>query len=72
MERDVYWLESENTVIQSFFFLMGNCQNVFFLRLYADVWPLFSVVFFFRDLSENFIQSIPRKAFRGAVDIKNL
>lgn len=25
-----------------------------------------------RDLSENFIQSIPRKAFRGATDIKNL
>uniref|UniRef100_A0A665VJX1 Slit homolog 1 protein n=1 Tax=Echeneis naucrates TaxID=173247 RepID=A0A665VJX1_ECHNA len=26
----------------------------------------------FLDLSENFIQSIPRKAFRGATDIKNL
>ncbi|XP_061767812.1 slit homolog 1 protein-like [Nerophis ophidion] len=25
-----------------------------------------------RDLSENFIQSIPRKSFRGATDIKNL
>lgn len=50
MERDVYWLESENTVIQSLFFLMGNCQNVFFLLLYADVWPLFSVVFFFLEI----------------------
>uniref|UniRef100_A0A672LWQ5 Slit homolog 1 protein-like n=1 Tax=Sinocyclocheilus grahami TaxID=75366 RepID=A0A672LWQ5_SINGR len=27
---------------------------------------------FSRDLSENFIQAIPRKAFRGATDIKNL
>ncbi|KAI4887640.1 hypothetical protein NFI96_003806 [Prochilodus magdalenae] len=25
-----------------------------------------------RDLSENLIQAIPRKAFRGATDIKNL
>lgn len=25
-----------------------------------------------RDLSENFIQAIPRKAFRGATDLKNL
>lgn len=28
--------------------------------------------FFCRDLSENFIQAIPRKAFRGATDLKNL
>lgn len=28
--------------------------------------------FVFSDLSENQIQAIPRKAFRGAVDIKNL
>nr|XP_009663909.1 PREDICTED: slit homolog 1 protein [Struthio camelus australis] len=27
---------------------------------------------FRRDLSENFIQAIPRKAFRGATDLKNL
>ncbi|KAL7976379.1 hypothetical protein Chor_015443 [Crotalus horridus] len=29
-------------------------------------------IIFFRDLSENQIHAIPRKAFRGAVDIKNL
>lgn len=29
-------------------------------------------LFFSRDLSENFIQAIPRKAFRGATDLKNL
>lgn len=28
--------------------------------------------FFCRDLSENFIQAIPRKAFRGATDLRNL
>uniref|UniRef100_A0A670ZEN6 Slit guidance ligand 2 n=1 Tax=Pseudonaja textilis TaxID=8673 RepID=A0A670ZEN6_PSETE len=36
-----------------------------------DPWKLF-IIFFFRDLSENQIHAIPRKAFRGAVDIKNL
>jgi len=30
------------------------------------------IIFFLSDLSENQIQAIPRKAFRGAVDIKNL
>lgn len=30
------------------------------------------VSLFFRDLSENFIQAIPRRAFRGATDLKNL
>lgn len=25
-----------------------------------------------RDLSENFLQAVPRKAFRGATDLKNL
>lgn len=30
------------------------------------------LLFIYRDLSENLIQSIPRKAFRGATDIKNL
>lgn len=32
----------------------------------------FPTSFFCRDLSENFIQAIPRKAFRGATDLKNL
>lgn len=32
----------------------------------------FNLIFFLSDLSENQIQAIPRKAFRGAVDIKNL
>lgn len=32
----------------------------------------FSFFVIFSDLSENQIQAIPRKAFRGAVDIKNL
>uniref|UniRef100_A0A8C4UG58 Slit homolog 2 protein n=1 Tax=Falco tinnunculus TaxID=100819 RepID=A0A8C4UG58_FALTI len=40
------------------------------------IWQILSFVFlvwfFFSDLSENQIQAIPRKAFRGAVDIKNL
>uniref|UniRef100_A0AAR2J0E5 Slit homolog 1 protein n=1 Tax=Pygocentrus nattereri TaxID=42514 RepID=A0AAR2J0E5_PYGNA len=31
-----------------------------------------SICLLYRDLSENFIQAIPRKAFRGATDIKNL
>lgn len=31
-----------------------------------------SVSLFFRDLSENFIQAVPRRAFRGATDLKNL
>uniref|UniRef100_A0A8C8IVZ8 Slit homolog 1a (Drosophila) n=1 Tax=Oncorhynchus tshawytscha TaxID=74940 RepID=A0A8C8IVZ8_ONCTS len=40
------------------------CNSVFDLML--------SCCCFHRDLSENNIQSIPRKAFRGATDIKNL
>lgn len=38
------------------------------------VWQILSsfLFFFLSDLSENQIQAIPRKAFRGAVDIKNL
>uniref|UniRef100_A0A8D3DSH0 Slit homolog 1b (Drosophila) n=1 Tax=Scophthalmus maximus TaxID=52904 RepID=A0A8D3DSH0_SCOMX len=32
----------------------------------------FSFLCFFRDLSENGIQAIPRRAFRGATDLKNL
>uniref|UniRef100_A0A8C7HBC8 Slit guidance ligand 1 n=1 Tax=Oncorhynchus kisutch TaxID=8019 RepID=A0A8C7HBC8_ONCKI len=40
------------------------CNSVFDLMI--------SCCCFHRDLSENNIQSIPRKAFRGATDIKNL
>ncbi|XP_015225833.1 PREDICTED: slit homolog 1 protein-like [Cyprinodon variegatus] len=33
---------------------------------------MIQIVFFSRDLSENAIQAIPRRAFRGATDLKNL
>uniref|UniRef100_A0A8B9HWX2 Slit homolog 1a (Drosophila) n=1 Tax=Astyanax mexicanus TaxID=7994 RepID=A0A8B9HWX2_ASTMX len=45
---------------------------------FAGCWGLFEAIgvilgaVLVEDLSENFIQAIPRKAFRGATDIKNL
>uniref|UniRef100_A0A8B9FCR5 Slit homolog 2 protein n=1 Tax=Amazona collaria TaxID=241587 RepID=A0A8B9FCR5_9PSIT len=40
--------------------------------IYMADFQFILMLFFLSDLSENQIQAIPRKAFRGAVDIKNL
>ena len=44
-----------------------ECSGEMFLIIFFSLWfcP-------HRDLSENTIQAIPRKAFRGATDLKNL
>lgn len=44
------------------------------LNIYIYIYSIFTfnLIFFLSDLSENQIQAVPRKAFRGAVDIKNL
>lgn len=47
----------------------ADLRNVFSLLI---KWFFFSSVLLFRDLSENQIKGIPRKAFRGIIDVKNL
>lgn len=48
----------------------GLCRDPLEKSLLSSV--LLLLVCSHRDLSENTIQAIPRKAFRGATDLKNL
>lgn len=45
----------------------SGCSGEMFLIIFFSLWLCLH-----RDLSENTIQAIPRKAFRGATDLKNL
>lgn len=45
----------------------GHSGEIFSDQCFLSLW-----LYPPRDLSENTIQAIPRKAFRGATDLKNL
>lgn len=47
-------------------------MNIKYVFILIQILIYVCYVFFIRDLSENVIQVIPRRAFRGATDIRNL